>query len=127
MLGAMKRCFASLRHSPLVGNRKSWHEFLQTSCENSQVAGLELERQNTRLKLLLDLTNRITSNLDLTEVLRAISGSVRQVMKCDLVAISLLDSESGQFRHRARNEVDRATACAGRSGGTSLQPAGATT
>src|SRR5882724_10670557 len=64
----------------------------------SQAAGLELERQNTRLKLLLDLTNRITSNLDLTDLLRAISGSVRQVMECDLVAISLLDSESRQFR-----------------------------
>src|SRR5438309_11669889 len=64
----------------------------------SRAAQLELERQNTRLKLLLELTNRITSNLDLTEVLRAVSGSVRQVMECDLVAISLLDSESGEFR-----------------------------
>jgi formate hydrogenlyase transcriptional activator len=64
----------------------------------SQAARLELERQNTRLKLLLDLTNRITSNLDLTELLRAISGSVRQVMECDLVAINLLDSESGKYR-----------------------------
>jgi len=64
----------------------------------SQAARLELERQNARLKLLLDLTNRITSNLDLTELLRAVSGSVRQVMECDLVAISLVDSESGNFR-----------------------------
>src|SRR6266481_4883344 len=64
----------------------------------SRAAQLELERQNTRLKLLLDLTNQITSNLDLTELLRAVSGSVRQVMECDLVAISLLDSESGKFR-----------------------------
>src|SRR5882757_3769818 len=64
----------------------------------SQAARLELERQNDRLKLLLDLTNRITSNLDLAELLRAVSGSVRQVMECDLVAITLLDSESGQFR-----------------------------
>jgi len=64
----------------------------------SQVARLELERQNTRLRLLLDLTNRITSNLDLTDLLRAISGIVRRVMECDLVAISLLDSESGNFR-----------------------------
>jgi formate hydrogenlyase transcriptional activator len=65
---------------------------------NSQAARLELERQNGRLKLLLDLTNRITSNLDLTELLRAISGSVRQVMECDVVAISLVDPESGKFR-----------------------------
>src|SRR5882724_2537153 len=64
----------------------------------SQAARLELERQNARLKLLLDLTNQITSNLDLTELLCAVSGSVRQVMECDLVAITLLDSESGQFR-----------------------------
>jgi formate hydrogenlyase transcriptional activator len=64
----------------------------------SQAARLELERQNTRLTLLLDLTNQITSNLDLTEVLRTVSGSVRQVMECDLVAISLVDSESGNFR-----------------------------
>src|SRR5713101_5184583 len=64
----------------------------------SRVARLELERQNTRLKLLLDLTNGITSNLDLTDLLRSISGSVRQVMECDLVAITLPDSESGQFR-----------------------------
>src|SRR5882672_525344 len=64
----------------------------------SRAAQLELERQNTRLKLLLDLTNQITSNLDLTELLRAVSGSVRQVMECDLGAISLLHSESGNFR-----------------------------
>jgi formate hydrogenlyase transcriptional activator len=64
----------------------------------SQAARLELERQNTRLSLLLDLTNRITSNLDLADLLRTISGTVRQVMECDLVAISLLDSESRQFR-----------------------------
>jgi formate hydrogenlyase transcriptional activator len=64
----------------------------------SRAARLKLERQNTRLKLLLDMTNRITSNLDLTDLLRAISGSVRQVMECDLVVISLMDSESGQFR-----------------------------
>jgi formate hydrogenlyase transcriptional activator len=64
----------------------------------SQAARLELERHNTRLSLLLDLTNRITSNLDLIDLLRTISGNVRQVMECDLVAISLLDLESGQFR-----------------------------
>jgi len=64
----------------------------------SQAARLELERQNARLKLLLDLTNRITSNLDLTELLCAVSGSVRQVMECDLVVISLLDSETGKLR-----------------------------
>src|ERR1700681_1693325 len=64
----------------------------------SRAAQLELERQNTRLKLLLDLTNQITSNLDLNALLRAVSGSVRQVMECDLVVVSLLDSETGKLR-----------------------------
>ena len=68
-----------------------------------RAARSKLERQNTRLKLLLDMTNRITSNLDPTDLLRAISGNVRQVMESDLVAISLLDSESGQFRVCALN------------------------
>src|SRR5260370_3562133 len=68
------------------------------SRRRTQAARSELKRQNTRLSLLLDLTNRITSNLYLTDLLRAISRNVRQVMECDLVAISLLDLESGQFR-----------------------------
>ena len=64
----------------------------------SRSARLELGHQNNRLKLLLDLTNRITSNLDLSEVLRAIAASVRQVMHCDAVGITLADSESGELR-----------------------------
>ena len=64
----------------------------------SRAARLEMERQNARLKLLLDLTNRITSNLDLSEVLRAISASVRQIMLCDAAGVSFPDSESGKFR-----------------------------
>ena len=66
--------------------------------KKSEAARLDLERQNARLKLLLDLTNRITSNLDLRDLLRSISASVRQVMQCDGVAISLPDPESGKFQ-----------------------------
>ena len=36
-------------------------------------AETELQRQNERLELLLNLTTRITSSLDLREVLRAIA------------------------------------------------------
>jgi len=41
----------------------------------SKAAQLELERQNARLSCSSDLTNRITSNLDLSEALRAITGA----------------------------------------------------
>ena len=59
---------------------------------------LELERQNERLQLLLQLTNRITSNLDLREVLCSISGNIRAVARGDLLSVSLIDAPTGKFR-----------------------------
>ena len=58
----------------------------------------ELVRQNERLQLLLQLTNKITSNLDLREVLCAIAGNIRAAMRGDLVSVSLLDQPTGNFR-----------------------------
>lgn len=58
----------------------------------------ELERQNERLQLLLKLTNKITSNLDLREVISSISGNIRKFAKGDLVSISLRDAPSGKIR-----------------------------
>ena len=61
-------------------------------------AEAELQRQNKRLHLLLNLTNQITSNLDLREVLRAISANARERMLSDLAGIALPDEASGKFR-----------------------------
>jgi len=58
----------------------------------------ELQRQNDRLQLLLNLTTRITSSLDLREVLRAVAANIREVMHADAVAVSLIDAASGKFR-----------------------------
>jgi formate hydrogenlyase transcriptional activator len=63
-----------------------------------QEAQAELQRQNDRLQLLLNLTNRITSNLELRELLRAISANVREAMHGDVVAIWLPDRAPGHFR-----------------------------
>src|SRR3989441_1000001 len=57
-----------------------------------------LQRQNERLQLLLNLTTRITSNLDLREVLRAISANFREVMHCDGAGIWLPGEEAGTFK-----------------------------
>src|SRR5437660_1677721 len=57
-----------------------------------------VRQQNERLKLLLNLTNRITSNLQPRELLREIAASIREVMHCDVVAVSLLDPESENSR-----------------------------
>ena len=58
----------------------------------------DLQRQNKQLQLLLDLTNKITSNLDVWEVVRAVSTNLREVMLGDLVGIGLPDEASGKLR-----------------------------
>jgi formate hydrogenlyase transcriptional activator len=57
-----------------------------------------LQRQNERLQLLLNLTTRITSNLDLREVLRAISANFRELMRCDGAGVWLPGEEAGTFK-----------------------------
>ncbi len=54
-----------------------------------------VQQQNERLKLLLNLTSRITSNLKIRDLLRAVAANIREVMQCDAVAVSLVDSASG--------------------------------
>src|SRR5580692_4521717 len=56
------------------------------------------QQQNERLKLLLNLTSRITSNLNLRDLLRAIAANIREVMHGDSAAVLLLDSASGKSR-----------------------------
>jgi formate hydrogenlyase transcriptional activator len=51
-----------------------------------------------RLQLLLDVTNQVVSNLQLRDLLRAISASVRRVMRCDLVGVFLPDSEGDRLQ-----------------------------
>src|SRR6201981_532824 len=63
--------------------------------------GLNLRRaqhQNDQLQLLLNLTNRITSNLELRDLLRAVAGDIREVIHADGVTVSLQDAASGKFR-----------------------------
>ena len=66
--------------------------------EASERAQAELRIKNDRLELLLDLTNRLVSNLELRDLLRCISASVRPVMQCDFVGVLLPDSESRRLR-----------------------------
>ncbi len=64
----------------------------------------QLERERDRLRLLLDLNNRVVSNLDLRELLRAISTNVRRVMNCDFASVTLPEpGDSEHLRVYARN------------------------
>jgi formate hydrogenlyase transcriptional activator len=54
-----------------------------------------------RMQLILGLTNQVVSNLELEELLHAISSSVRRVMGCDAAAVMLPDEEGKQLRVHA--------------------------
>src|SRR5579862_7081472 len=54
--------------------------------------------QNERLELLLNLTGKITSTLDLREVLRAIAANIREVIRADAVDVALPDAVAEKFR-----------------------------
>jgi len=51
-----------------------------------------------RLQLLFDVTNQVVSNLQLHDLSRAISASIRRVMQCDLVSVCLPDSEMNRLQ-----------------------------
>jgi len=63
-----------------------------------RLASEELQNKNDRLQLLLDVTNQVVSNLELRDLLRAISQDVRRVMQCDYAGLSLPDAEGKQLR-----------------------------
>src|ERR1700733_11256396 len=56
------------------------------------LAGAESQREKDKLRLLLNLTNRLVSTLDLKDLLRSICSSVRPIMDCDSVTVMLPDA-----------------------------------
>jgi formate hydrogenlyase transcriptional activator len=63
--------------------------------------GLNLRRaqqQNERLKLLLNLTSRITSNLKFRDLLREIAANIREVIHADAAGIAFYDEASDKSR-----------------------------
>jgi formate hydrogenlyase transcriptional activator len=60
-----------------------------------------------RLKLLLDMTNGVVSKLDLRELLREVSASVRRLMQCDGVGVTLSDPDTGELRVYAFDKSER--------------------
>ena len=64
------------------------------------------QRVQDQLKLILDLTNQVVSNLEFHDLLQAASGSVRRVMGCDAAAIMLADADATQLRVHALDYPD---------------------
>ena len=80
---------------------------LQLIDNASQIAGIAIERhiheealrrERDRLRLLLEITNSMTSKLDLSQLIEALSTNLLSVTRCDFCALLLPDSDSGELR-----------------------------
>jgi len=58
----------------------------------------ELRRERDRLHLLLEITNSMTSKLDLRRLLEVLSTSLLRVTRSDFCCLLLPDAESGELR-----------------------------
>src|SRR4030095_10075972 len=63
-----------------------------------QHAHAALQRNNARLALLLEVTNSVVANLELRDLLRVITATLRRVMHCDAVGVALADGVDHQLR-----------------------------
>jgi formate hydrogenlyase transcriptional activator len=57
-----------------------------------------LQRERDRLRLLLEITNSMTSKLDLRRLVEVLSRSLLSVTRCDFCALLLPDADSGELR-----------------------------
>jgi formate hydrogenlyase transcriptional activator len=73
---------------------------------NQIAVALDDARAQARLRLLLDITNRIVTKLELRDLLREIVASIRHFMQCDSVGVALPDPEDGELRRYAVDHAD---------------------
>jgi formate hydrogenlyase transcriptional activator len=57
-----------------------------------------LQRERDRLRLLLEITSKVTSRLDLRQMVEELSTNLFKVMQCDVSALLLPDFENGALR-----------------------------
>src|ERR1700688_1093888 len=57
-----------------------------------------LQQEKDRLRMLLDVSNAVTSNLDLPDLLRAISANLRSIMQSEGAGVALMEPEGSQLR-----------------------------
>jgi formate hydrogenlyase transcriptional activator len=107
-LSTAHRQLGSLAFSSHLANAYSAEDQQFLSLVANQIAvAMEDGRAQQRLRVLLDLTNRVVSKLELRDLLQEISESIRQIMDCDAVGFSLADPENGELRRYAADFPNR--------------------
>jgi formate hydrogenlyase transcriptional activator len=79
---------------------KRTSELTETN-EELQTTHAELRYEKDRLKLLLELTNSVVSNLEIRDVLKAVIANVREIMRSDFAGVGLPDSDGSRLRVHA--------------------------
>jgi formate hydrogenlyase transcriptional activator len=64
----------------------------------SEQVRAQLEKERTKLRLILDLNNSVVSNLELREVIQSISPGIRKALRVDGVALFLPDREGQELQ-----------------------------
>src|SRR5262249_34144186 len=66
--------------------------------ERARAAEETAKRESKRVQLLLEINNAVVSTLDLRELVKAVSASLRDIMPHDSAGIALYDSETNHLR-----------------------------
>jgi formate hydrogenlyase transcriptional activator len=74
---------------------------------NQIAVALDDARAQARLRLLLDINNRIVTKLELRDLLQEVSAGIREVMQFEVVGVALPDPQSGELRRIAMDFPDQ--------------------
>src|ERR1700739_2982074 len=80
--------------------------FLSLVADQIAVA-MDDARAQQRLRLLLDITNRLVTKLELSDLLREIVGSIRELMQYEAVGVALPDGDDGELRRYVLDSPDQ--------------------
>ena len=105
-LGAL--CFARRERDGFTENEVNLLSFIadyvglaiddRLNFAHSEDVRAQLESEQTRLRLILDLNNSVVSNLELAEVLKSVSPNIRKAMLLESVAVILPDAPNEHLR-----------------------------
>jgi len=70
---------------------------------NQIAVAMDDARAQRWLRVVLDVTNRVVTKLDLRDLLQEISAGIRDVMQCHAVGVALPDPETGELRLYAQD------------------------
>jgi formate hydrogenlyase transcriptional activator len=98
-LSTAHRQLGSLVFASQIENAYSAEDQRFLSVAANQIAvAMDDARAQARLRLLLDITHRIVTKLELRDLLREIVGSIKDLMQYESVGVALPDCDDGELR-----------------------------